>query len=72
MKSIVDRMVMEGKTVRNALVAVFALVVGAAMPSFAAERTVSGAYTLTANGLFRNQYSGRVQSEVTLDDLFAL
>ncbi len=49
MKSIVDGMVVEGKTVRNALVAVFALVVGAAMPSFAAERTVSGTYTLTAN-----------------------
>ncbi len=26
---------------------------------------------VTANGLFRNQYSGRVQSEVMLDDLFA-
>lgn len=25
---------------------------------------------VTANGLFRNQYSSRVQSEVTLDDLF--
>ncbi len=49
MKSIVDRMVMEGKTVRNALVAVFALVVGAAMPSFAADRVVSGSYQLTAN-----------------------
>jgi len=26
---------------------------------------------VTANGLLRNQYSGRVQSEVTLGDLFA-
>ena len=26
---------------------------------------------VTANGLLRNQYSGRVQSEVALDDLFA-
>ena len=25
---------------------------------------------VTANGLMRNGYSGRVQSEVTLDDLF--
>ena len=50
MENVIDRVVVEGKTARNALVAVFALVVGAtAMPSFAAERTVSGAYTLTAN-----------------------
>ncbi len=26
---------------------------------------------VTANGLLRNQYSGRVQSEVTLEDLFS-
>ncbi len=49
MENAIDRMVVDGKNVRNALVAVFALVVGAAMPSFAAEHTVSGAYTLTAN-----------------------
>ena len=49
MENAIDRMVVDGNNVRNALVAVFALVVGAAMPSFAAERTVSGAYTLTAN-----------------------
>ncbi len=38
-----------GKTISYTLVAVFALVVGAAMPSFAADRVVSGSYQLTAN-----------------------
>ena len=48
MKSIVDGMVVEGKTVRNALVAVFALVVGAAMPAFAADWTDANNATYTA------------------------
>ena len=47
MENAVDRMVVDGKAVRNALVAVFALVVGAAMPSFAADWTdaTNGTYT---------------------------
>ena len=31
----------------------------------------NGDVAITANGLLRNQNSGRVQSEVTLGDLFA-
>ena len=48
MKSIIDRMSMGGKTVGYALVAVFTLVVGAALPSFAADWTDANNVTYTA------------------------
>ena len=47
-KSIVDGMVVEGKTVRNALVAVFALVMGGVMPSFASDWTDADNVSYTA------------------------
>ena len=65
MKSIVDGMVMEGKTVRNALVAVFALVVGAAMPSLAADWTDANNVTYTALKSINGGGSGYIATDFT-------
>ena len=63
MKSIVDRVVVKGKAVRNALVAVFALVVGAAMPSFAADWTDANDITYTALKSINGNGSGVIVTD---------
>ena len=65
MKSIIDRMVAKGKAVRNALVAVFALVVGAAMPSFAADWTDANNATYTALKSINGGGSGYIATDFT-------
>ena len=65
MKSIIDRMVVKGKAVRNALVAVFALVVGAAMPSFAADWTDANNATYTALKSINGGGSGYIATDFT-------
>ena len=69
MKSIVDGMVAEGKTVRNALVAVFALVVGAAMPLFAADWTDANNVTYTALKSINGGGSGTTAGGFIITDI---
>jgi len=65
MENAVVRMVAGGKTARNALVAVFALVVGAAMPSFAADWTDANSVTYTALESINGNGSGLIVTDFT-------
>ena len=65
MENAIDSMVVDGKTVRNALVAVFFFFFGAAMPSFAADWTDANDITYTALKSINGGGSGLIVTDFT-------